>query len=162
MRRLRERFLADHVEEVYARLTGGRSLRIEALVTEAAEVFLSLPAAKEGNIPGVANFRLTRSVGPRAARQVILGGRRLWASEPDARLIVDEVAEPADLDAAIERALERLGGEAVLANRRMLNLSEEPPEEFRRYMAEFALQQALRLYGADVIDKVGRFAARRT
>ncbi|WP_218172489.1 hypothetical protein [Streptomyces atratus] len=159
---MRERFLADHVEEVYARLTGGRSLRIEALVTEAAEVFLSLPAAKEGNIPGVANFRLTRSVGPRAARQVILGGRRLWASEPDARLIVDEVAEPADLDAAIERALERLGGEAVLANRRMLNLSEEPPEEFRRYMAEFALQQALRLYGADVIDKVGRFAARRT
>ncbi|WP_328407019.1 enoyl-CoA hydratase/isomerase family protein [Streptomyces violaceus] len=131
-------------------------------VLAASDAFLSLPAAKEGIIPGVANLRLTRSVGPRAARQVILGGRRLWASEPDARLIVDEVAEPADLDAAIERALERLGGEAVLVNRRMLNLSDEPPEEFRRYMAEFALQQALRLYGADVIDKVGRFAARRT
>jgi thioesterase DpgC len=26
-------------------------------------------------------------------------------------------------------------------------------------MAEFALQQALRIYGADVIGKVGRFAA---
>ncbi|MGW0537267.1 (3,5-dihydroxyphenyl)acetyl-CoA 1,2-dioxygenase DpgC [Streptomyces sp. NPDC003032] len=129
-------------------------------VLAASDAFLSLPAAKEGIIPGAANFRLTRSVGPRAARQMILGGRRLWASEPDARLIVDEVAEPADLDAAIERALERLGGGAVLANRRMLNLSDEPPEEFRRYMAEFALQQALRLYGADVIDKVGRFAAR--
>ncbi|RSN59700.1 enoyl-CoA hydratase [Streptomyces sp. WAC 04229] len=131
-------------------------------VLAASDAFLSLPAAKEGIIPGAANLRLTRSLGPRTARQVILGGRRLWASEPDARLLIDEVAEPADLDDAIERALQRLSGEAVLANRRMLNLSDEPPEEFRRYMAEFALQQALRLYGADVIDKVGRFTAQRT
>jgi thioesterase DpgC len=41
----------------------------------------------------------------------------------------------------------------------MLNLAEEPPEEFRRYMAEFALQQALRLYSDDVIGKADRFRA---
>jgi thioesterase DpgC len=63
------------------------------------------------------------------------------------------------MDAAIERALDRLDGEAVLANRRMLNLADEPEEGFRAYMAEFALQQALRIYGEDVIGKVGRFAA---
>jgi signal recognition particle subunit SEC65 len=32
-----------------------------------------------------------------------------------------------------------------------------PQDEFRRYMAEFAVQQALRLYSDDVIGKVGRF-----
>ena len=68
--------------------------------------------------------------------------------------------DPGELDAAVERSLERLDGEAVLANRRMLNLAEEPADAFRAYMAEFALQQALRLYGEDVIQKVGRFAAR--
>jgi thioesterase DpgC len=47
----------------------------------------------------------------------------------------------------------------VTANRRLLNLAEEPPGEFRRYMAEFAVQQALRLYGEDVIGKVSRFSA---
>ncbi|UMP01384.1 (3,5-dihydroxyphenyl)acetyl-CoA 1,2-dioxygenase DpgC [Amycolatopsis sp. EV170708-02-1] len=127
-------------------------------VLAASDAYLSLPAAKEGIIPGVANFRLSRIAGPRVARQVILGGRKLRADEPDARAIVDEVVRPDEMDAAIEGALARLGGEAVAANRRMLNLSEEPPEEFRRYIAEFALQQALRIYGADVIGKVDGFA----
>ncbi|MEU6824304.1 (3,5-dihydroxyphenyl)acetyl-CoA 1,2-dioxygenase DpgC [Streptomyces atriruber] len=128
-------------------------------VLAASDSYLSLPAAKEGIIPGVANFRFGRYVGPRLSRQVILEGRRIRAAEPDARLLVDEVVEPEEMDAAVEASLARLDGDAVLANRRMLNLAEEPPDAFRAYMAEFALQQALRIYGQDVIDKVGRFAA---
>ncbi|RSM78033.1 enoyl-CoA hydratase [Amycolatopsis sp. WAC 01375] len=127
-------------------------------VLAASDAYLSLPAAKEGIIPGASNFRLSRIAGPRVARQVILGGRRLQAGEPDAESIVDEVVPPEEMDAAIDHALARLDGEAVVANRRMLNLAEEPPEEFRRYLAEFALQQALRIYGADVIGKVDGFA----
>ncbi|WP_410652281.1 (3,5-dihydroxyphenyl)acetyl-CoA 1,2-dioxygenase DpgC [Amycolatopsis sp. cmx-4-54] len=127
-------------------------------VLAASDAYLSLPAAKEGIIPGVSNFRLSRIAGPRVARQVILGGRKLRADEPDARSIVDEVVAPEEMDAAIDSALARLDGEAVVANRRMLNLAEEPPGEFRRYIAEFALQQALRIYGADVIGKVDGFA----
>ncbi|MFH8447334.1 (3,5-dihydroxyphenyl)acetyl-CoA 1,2-dioxygenase DpgC [Streptomyces sp. NPDC018026] len=128
-------------------------------VIAASDAYFSLPAAEEGIIPGAANYRLTRSTGPRLSRQVILEGRRIWASEPAARLVVDEVHDHAELDLAVERSVERLRGSAVLANRRMLNLADDPPDEFRRYMAEFALQQALRLYSSDVIDKVGRFSA---
>lgn len=138
---------------------GAQLLLVFDHVLAASDAYFSLPAAKEGIIPGVANFRFSRYAGPRLSRQVILEGRRIWASEPAARLLVDEVVEPAELDAAVERSLARLDGEAVLANRHMLNLAEEPADAFRAYMAEFALQQALRLYGADVIDKVGRFAA---
>lgn len=139
---------------------GAQLLLVFDHVLAASDAYLSLPAAKEGIIPGVANFRFSRYAGPRLSRQVILEGRRIWASEPQARLLVDEVVDPRELDAAVERSLERLDGEAVLANRRMLNLAEEPADAFRAYMAEFALQQALRLYGEDVIHKVGRFAAR--
>ena len=126
-------------------------------VIAASDAYLSLPAAREGIVPGAANFRLTRSAGPRLSRQVILDGRRIWASEPAARLVVDEVIEPATMDEAIERSLVRLQSPAVYANRRMLNAAEESPDEFRRYMAEFAVQQALRLYSEDVIGKVSRF-----
>ncbi|MBZ9641676.1 (3,5-dihydroxyphenyl)acetyl-CoA 1,2-dioxygenase DpgC [Streptomyces sp. PSKA30] len=139
---------------------GAQLLLVFDHVLAASDAYLSLPAAKEGIIPGVANFRFSRYAGPRLSRQVILEGRRIWASEPQARLLVDEVVDPQELDAAVERSLNRLDGEAVIANRRMLNLAEEPAEAFRAYMAEFALQQALRLYGEDVIHKVGRFAAR--
>ncbi|MBD0422090.1 enoyl-CoA hydratase/isomerase family protein [Streptomyces sp. TRM S81-3] len=127
-------------------------------VLAASDAYLSLPAAREGIVPGAGNFRLGRHTGPRISRQVILQGRRIRATEPDARLLIDEVVEPEDIDTAVARAVDRLSGPAVVPNRKMLNLAEEPVDEFRRYMAEFALQQALRLYGEDVIGKVGRFA----
>jgi thioesterase DpgC len=140
---------------------GAQLLLVFDYVLAASDAYFSIPAAQEGIVPGAAAFRLTRCTGSRLARQMILLGRRIWATEPSARLLVDEVAEPPDLDAAIARSLRRLQAPAVIANRRMLNLAEEPPDEFRRYMAEFALQQALRLYSQDVIDKVSRFRPAR-
>jgi thioesterase DpgC len=131
-------------------------------VIAASDAYLSLPAAQEGIIPGAANLRLTRLAGPRVARQAILQGRRIHAAEPTARHLIDEVVVPDELDTALARSVERLRGEAVVANRRMLNLVEEPVEEFRRYMAEFALQQALRMHSPDVLGKVGRFASKRS
>jgi thioesterase DpgC len=138
---------------------GAQILLVFDCVLAASDAYFSLPAAKEGIIPGASNFRLGRAVGPRLARQLILGGRRLRASEPEARFVFDEVHESEALDEAVEAALRRLRGSAVLANRRMLNLAEESQSEFRTYMADFALQQSFRLYSPDVIDKVGRFAA---
>nr|WP_237304821.1 (3,5-dihydroxyphenyl)acetyl-CoA 1,2-dioxygenase DpgC [Streptomyces qaidamensis] len=138
---------------------GAQILLVFDCVLAASDAYFSLPAAKEGIIPGASNFRLGRAVGPRLARQLILGGRRLRASEPEARLVFDEVHETEALDEAVEAALRRLRGSSVLANRRMLNLAEESQIEFQSYMADFALQQSFRLYSPDVIDKVGRFAA---
>jgi thioesterase DpgC len=136
---------------------GAQLLMVFDRVLAAADASVSLPAAQEGIVPGAANFRLGRLAGGRISRQVVLWGRRIHATEPDARLLLDEVVEPAELDAAVEAALRRLDNPAVVANRRMLNLAEEPPQALREYLAEFALQQALRLHSADVIGKVGRF-----
>lgn len=129
-------------------------------VLAASDAYLSLPAAQEGIVPGAANLRLGRVAGARLARQIILEGRRIKATEPEARLLVDEVVPPEELDAAVENALIRFSGEAVAANRRMLNVAEEPLDGLREYMAEFALEQALRIHADDVVDKVGRFAGR--
>lgn len=138
---------------------GAQLLLVFDRVIAASDAFISLPAAKEGIIPGAGSFRLSRAAGTRLSRQVILEGRRIRANEAEALLLVDEVHENEDMDLAIERSLEGLRGPAVIANRRMLNLAEESVDAFRHYMAEFALQQALRLYSTDVIDKVGRFSA---
>jgi (3,5-dihydroxyphenyl)acetyl-CoA 1,2-dioxygenase len=131
-------------------------------VIAAPDAHLSLPAAQEGIVPGVANLRLTRAVGPRLARQIILQGSRVRATDPDARLLIDEVVEATEMDDAIEASVRRLESPAVVPNRRMLILGEESPEQFRSYVAEFALQQALRLYSDDVISKAGRFEAARS
>lgn len=128
-------------------------------VLAADDAYLSLPAAQEGIIPGAADFRLGLLTGPRLARQIILGGRRVQAIDPEARALVDQVVPPAELDQAVEDALGLLRDPAVTANRRMVNLAVEPADGFRAYMAEFAVQQALRVQAADVLGKAGRFAA---
>ncbi|MET9182082.1 (3,5-dihydroxyphenyl)acetyl-CoA 1,2-dioxygenase DpgC [Kitasatospora aureofaciens] len=138
---------------------GAQLLMVFDRVIAASDSYITVPAAQEGIVPGAANLRLGRLAGGRVSRQVVLWGRRLHAAEPDARLLVDEVVEPDRMDRAITESLARLDGPAVTTNRRMLNLAEEPPEQFRLYLAEFAMQQALRLYSADVIGKVGRFSA---
>jgi thioesterase DpgC len=124
--------------------------------------FFSLPAAQEGIVPGAANLRLGRATGGRLSRQVVLWGRKIWAHEPDARLLFDEVVGSSELDAEIERSVDRLDNSAVVANRHMVNLAEEPVDLFREYVAEFSMQQALRAYSPDVLENVHRsWAGRR-
>ncbi|KPI19103.1 Enoyl-CoA hydratase/isomerase [Actinobacteria bacterium OK074] len=125
-------------------------------VIAGSDAYFSLPAAQEGIVPGAGNLRLTRQTGARISRQVILDGRRIRADEPMARLVCDETTDPDEVGPAAERAAQRLANPAVVANRRMLNLAEEPPDRLRRYLADFALAQGLRLYSADVLAKVGR------
>ena len=69
------------------------------------DAFMTLPARKEGIIPGAANMRLPRFVGDRIARQAIQYERRLECDSPEGRLICDEIVEPGDMDAAIERVV---------------------------------------------------------
>jgi len=125
-------------------------------VVAGADAYFSLPAAQEGIVPGVANFRLHQLMGGRLARQIVLCGRKIWAHEPEARLVCDAIVDPRELDGAVESGVDKLDSPAVVANRHMINLAGEPADAFRAYLAEFAMAQALRLYSGDVLDKVGR------
>ncbi|XYH97095.1 (3,5-dihydroxyphenyl)acetyl-CoA 1,2-dioxygenase DpgC [Sorangium sp. So ce1128] len=130
-------------------------------VIAADDAYFTLPAAQEGIVPGAGNFRLGRMVGSRLARRIILSGKKILATDPEARLLCDDVVPATEIDALIEVAARDLDNPAVVANRRMLNLAEEPPDRFREYMAEFAYIQATRLYSQDVLDKVGRWSRSR-
>jgi len=114
-------------------------------VLAAEDAYLTLPARKEGIIPGAANLRLPRFVGARIARQAILAERRLDCASPEGRMICDEVVPPAAMDAAIERTVERLTSSGVVSaagNKRAFRVGEEPLDTFRRYMAVYAREQA--------------------
>src|SRR6202012_4151628 len=54
-------------------------------VRAASDAYMTLPARKEGIIPGAANLRLWRFTGDRIARQAILYGRRLDCETPGGR-----------------------------------------------------------------------------
>jgi thioesterase DpgC len=111
----------------------------------AADAYLTLPARKEGIIPGAANLRLPRFVGNRLARQAILFERRIDCDSDAGRLICDRIVPPADMDAAIDAAIAGLTSSGVVSaagNRRALRIAEEPLDAFRRYMSVYAREQA--------------------
>ena len=114
--------------------------------TIAAEgAYLTLPARKEGIIPGAANLRLPRFVGDRIARQAILAERRIECASPEGRLICDAIVKGADMDEELDHVVAQLTGSGVVsaaANRRAFRAGEEPLDTFRRYMAIYAREQA--------------------
>jgi thioesterase DpgC len=114
-------------------------------VVAASDAYMTLPARKEGIIPGAANMRLPRFVGDRIARQAIMSGRRLDCDSPEGRMICDEIVAPAEMDAALARVVSGLTDSGVVSaasNRRAFRVSEEPFDTFRRYMAVYAREQA--------------------
>ena len=111
----------------------------------ASDAYLTLPARKEGIVPGAANLRLPRFVGDRIARQAILAERRIECDSPEGRMICDEVVAPERMDDAIAATVEKLTSSGVVsaaANRRAFRAGEEPLDTFRRYMAVYAREQA--------------------
>ena len=98
-------------------------------VVAGSDAYMTLPARKEGIIPGVANLRLTRFVGDRIARQAILMGRRLDCDTPEGRMICDEIVPPGEMEQAIDRVIEDFTGSGVVSavgNRRAFRVAEEP------------------------------------
>ena len=122
-----------------------QALLVMDYVIAAANAYMTLPARKEGIIPGAANLRLTRFVGDRVARQLVQYERGLACDSPEGRLICDEIAPAAEMDAAIERVVAGLttsGAVGAIANRRAFRVGIEPLDLFRRYMAVYAREQA--------------------
>ena len=128
-------------------------------VLAASDAYMTLPARKEGIIPGAANLRLWRFTGDRIARQAILYGRRLDCDTPEGRLICDEIAAPADIDAALEQVVDGFTSSGVVSaagNRRALRVAQEPLDLFRRYMAVYAREQAFCHFSPALIANLER------
>lgn len=114
-------------------------------VIAGSDAYMTLPARKEGIIPGAANLRMPRFTGDRITRQAILMGRRLDCDTPEGRMICDLIVPPGEMDAAVARVVNDFTGSGVVSaagNRRAIRVGEEPLDLFRRYMAVYCREQA--------------------
>ena len=128
-------------------------------VLAAGDAYMTLPARKEGIIPGAANLRLPRFVGDRIARQAIMYGRRLECASAEGRLICDEVVAPVEMDGALDRVIEALTSSGVVSaasNRRAFRAGQEPLDLFRRYIAVYAREQAHCHFSSALIENLER------
>jgi thioesterase DpgC len=124
---------------------GCQHLLVMDYVLAASDAYMTLPARKEGIVPGASNMRLPRFVGDRIARQAIMYGRRLDCDSAEGRMICDEVVPPEQMDQALARAIDGLTSSGVVgavSNRRGFRIAQEPLDLFRRYVALYAREQA--------------------
>jgi thioesterase DpgC len=129
-------------------------------VLAAHDAYMTLPARKEGIIPGLANMRLPRFTGDRIARQAILNDRRLECDSAEGRLICDEIAPADKMDEALTRVVENLTGSGVVsavANRRAIRIVQEPIDQFRQYLAVYAREQGYCHFSPALIDNLERY-----
>jgi thioesterase DpgC len=114
-------------------------------VIAGSDAYMTLPARKEGIIPGAANLRMPRFTADRITRQAILMGRRLDCDTPEGRMICDLIVPPGEMDQAVARVVDDFTGSGVVSaagNRRAIRVGEEPLDQFRRYMAVYCREQA--------------------
>lgn len=131
--------------ETFAIGGGCQHLLAMDYVLAGSDAYLTLPARKEGIIPGAANLRLPRFVGMAAARQAIMYGRRFDCDSAEGRMICDEIVPPGEMDAVLDRTIAGFtdsGMVSAVGNRRHFRIGRETIDEFRRYMALFAREQA--------------------
>ena len=122
-------------------------------VVAASDAYLTLPARKEGIIPGAANLRLPRFTGDRIARQAILDGRRLDCDSAEGRL-----------DLRRGRAARRDGRRDRARHRRLHQLGRgqrrrQPPRPARRRRAARSLPP---LHGGLCAEQACAISARRS
>ena len=133
-------------------------LVMDRVIAETGSYF-NLPARKEGIIPGCADLRLPRFVGERLTRQAVFFNREFAADSPEGLLIADEVVPGEEIEAAVERSAAELtsaGMTSLLANRKAIRVGREPLGRFRRYIANYARDQAYCLYSPALIDNLER------
>jgi thioesterase DpgC len=146
--------------ETFAIGGGCQHLLVMDYVLAEAGAYLSLPARKEGIIPGMANLRLPRFLGDRLARQAIMYGRRIDCDSPEGRLVCDEIVPSQRMDAALEQVIEGLtssGSVSFVGNRRQFRIGQEPLDLFRQYLAPFAREQAYCHFSDGLISNLERY-----
>ncbi len=122
--------------------------------------YCSLPARKEGIIPGAANLRLPRCMGERMAREAIMFDRTFYVDAPETRALVNEVRPREQIDSALEDCIRNAVGSGIVSaagNRKALRVQGEPLDTFRAYMALYAREQGWCHRSEQLIDNLERY-----
>ena len=133
------------VVESFAIGGGCQLLLVVDYVIAESGAYFSLPARKEGIIPGCANLRLPRFMGERLAREAIMFDKTFHVDSPEARTLVNEIAPRERMDEAVAECVANAVGSGMVSaggNRKAIRIQTEPLDTFRRYMATYAYEQA--------------------
>jgi thioesterase DpgC len=139
---------------------GFQMLLVSDFVIAESGCILSVPARREGFIPGLTNLRLPRFVGQRLANKLVYKNYRIVADSVEGKQIVDEVVPSKSMDDALNKVISDInefGISGFVSNRKAFRLGIESVELFLNYMSSFCREQVKCMYGHDVVNNLETF-----
>ena len=124
------------------------------------DAYMTLPARKEGIIPGAANLRLWRFVGDRVSRQAIQNGLKINVSDQNGKRICDNIVNYNLIEKTLSKTVEAYHNSGVIGaafNRRALRFSQETLDQFREYLSYYSHDQAYCHLSKDLIANLEKF-----
>ena len=146
--------------ETFAIGGGCQYLLVMDYVIADNESFMTLPARKEGIIPGAANLRLWRYVGNRTARQAIQHGLKIKSDSDNGKKICDELINNTNMDYVVNNRIKEFNNSGVIGaafNKRALTLGEESINQFREYMSIYCHDQAYCHFSNDLVNNLEKY-----
>ncbi|HKB52657.1 MAG TPA: enoyl-CoA hydratase/isomerase family protein [Ramlibacter sp.] len=160
-----ERFPKPVIAAVNGIATGGgmELLLCCDLVIASEEARLGDGHANFGLLPGGgASVRLPRKIGPTRAKYLLFTGELVAPAQLLAAGLVNEVAPPAGLDAAVERLIGKLSNKSPLGLRRMKELVDDGLEQGKETALRLELlASALHAQSYDMQEGVAAFNGKR-
>ena len=122
--------------------------------------YMTLPARKEGIIPGAANLRLWRFVGDRVSRQAIQNGLKINVSDHNGKRVCDNIVNYNLIGKTLSKTVKEYHNSGVIGaafNRRALRFSQETLDQFREYLSYYSHDQAYCHLSKDLIANLEKF-----
>ncbi len=126
--------------------------------------YMTLPARKEGIIPGAANLRLWRLVGDRISRQAIQNGLKINTSDKNGQKICDNIVSYKLIDKTLSQIVKSYYKSGVVGaafNRRALRFSQETLDQFREYLSYYSHDQAYCHFSKELIENLESYWNKR-
>ncbi|MEZ2338439.1 enoyl-CoA hydratase/isomerase family protein [Mucilaginibacter sp. RCC_168] len=139
---------------------GFQMLLVSDYVIAESGALLSVPARREGFIPGLTNLRLPRFVGQRLSNQLVYNNYQIIVDSDEGKLIVDEVVDANCINDSLKSVIDSMtefGIGGFISNRKAFRLGVEPISLFLQYMATFCREQVKCMYGPDIVNNLERF-----
>ncbi|MBF96384.1 MAG: hypothetical protein CMJ13_04075 [Pelagibacterales bacterium] len=122
--------------------------------------YMTLPARKEGIIPGAANLRLWRFVGDRVSRQAIQNGLKIKSSDNNGKKICNDIINYKLIDKTLLKVVKSYYNSGVIGatfNKRALRFSQETLDQFREYLSYYSHDQAYCHFSKELIENLEKF-----
>lgn len=143
---------------------GAQLLLVSDIIVAETGSYITIPARKEGFIPGLANLRLKKYFGYKLINELVNFGGKFSVDSQEGLMLVDKVFG-SNVDKELNHLLDSIkntGINSMVSNKKVFRIAYEPEEIFREYMSVFSREQVRCMFDEEILNNLKAFWSAKT